>query len=91
VVVARELAEPPAVLVSVNPTRGLDVAATRAVQQALIQVARQGAAVVLISTDLDEVLDLGDRVSVLFGGRLSTSFEPPIDAEQLGLLLAGVM
>lgn len=89
VVVARQLACQPDVLVTVSPTRGLDVAAAAAVSEALVDVARHGCAVVLISTDLDEVLDLSHRVSVLSRGRLSAALEPPVDAEQLGLLMAG--
>jgi len=90
VVVARALAQEPAVLVAANPSRGLDVAAARAVAEAVHDSARRGCAVVLISTDLDEVLDLSDRVAVLSRGRLSPALEPPIDAERLGLLMAGV-
>jgi ABC-type uncharacterized transport system ATPase subunit len=90
VVVARALAQRPAVLVTANPSRGLDIAAARAVAGALLDSASHGCAVVLISTDLDEVLDLSDRVAVLSGGRLSPALEPPIDVEQLGLLMAGV-
>jgi ABC-type uncharacterized transport system ATPase subunit len=90
VVVARALAQRPAVLVAANPGRGLDVAATRAVAGAVLDSASRGCAVVLISTDLDEVLDLSDRVAVLSRGRLSPALEPPIDTERLGLLMAGV-
>jgi ABC-type uncharacterized transport system ATPase subunit len=90
VVVARALAQQPAVLVAVNPSRGLDVAAARGVAEAVLDSARRGCAVVLISTDLDEILDLSDRVAVLSRGRLSPALEPPIDGEQLGLLMAGV-
>jgi simple sugar transport system ATP-binding protein len=90
VVVARALAQEPEVLVASNPSRGLDVAAARAVADAVLDSARRGCAVVLISTDLDEVLDLSDRVSVFFRGRLSAALEPPIDTERLGLLMAGV-
>jgi len=89
VVVARTLAEQPRVLVTVNPTRGLDFAAAAAVSEALQAVARRGCAVVVISTDLDEVLDLSDRVRVLSRGRLSEALAPPIDPEHLGLLMAG--
>jgi ABC-type uncharacterized transport system ATPase subunit len=88
-IVARELAFPPLVLVAVNPMRGLDVAAARAVGNALLHVARQGCAVVLISTDLDEVLDLSDRIGVLYRGRLSAAVSPPFDVKQLSALLAG--
>ena len=89
VVVARALAPEPAVLVAANPSRGLDVAATRAVADALLESARRGAAVLLISTDLDEILELSHRIAVLARGRLSPVLEPPIDREQLGLFMAG--
>jgi ABC-type uncharacterized transport system ATPase subunit len=89
VVVARQLAQQPAVLVTVNPTRGLDVAAASGVARALIEARDRGCALLLISTDLDEVLDLSDRVCVLARGRLSEPLEPPIDTERLGLLMAG--
>ena len=89
VLVARELAREPKVLVTVNPTRGLDVSATRAVASALLHVAHDGCAVVLISTDLDEVLELSHRVRVLAGGRLSAPLEPPIDPERRGMLMGG--
>ena len=90
VVVARTLAEQPQVLVTVNPTRGLDFAAAAAVTAALQAAARRGCAVVVISTDLDEVTELSDRVRVLSRGRLSAALQPPIDPEHLGLLMAGV-
>jgi general nucleoside transport system ATP-binding protein len=90
VVVARELAQQPRALIAVNPTRGLDVAAAAAVSGALLDVAERGCAIVLISTDLDEVLELSDRVSVLFRGRLSAALDPPVDPERLGFLMAGV-
>ncbi len=89
IIVARELAHQPRVLVTVNPTRGLDVHAARAVADALVAVARKGCAIILISTDLDEVLDLSDRISVIARGRLSAPLAPPLDAERLGLLMAG--
>ncbi len=73
--VARALRARPGVLVAVNPTRGLDVGATAAVRDELRAQARAGAAVLLVSTDLDEVLELGQRVGVLFRGAL-LSVEP---------------
>jgi len=68
--VARALRARPGVLVAVNPTRGLDLAATAAVREELRREARSGTAVLLISTELDEVLELGQRIAVLFRGRL---------------------
>lgn len=90
IIVARELAEQPTVLVTVNPTRGLDFAATRAVADALREVAANGCGVLLISTDLDEVLDLADRVAVLYRGRLSPTLSRPVDTERLGSWMAGI-
>jgi simple sugar transport system ATP-binding protein len=68
--VARALRGQPGVLVAVNPTHGLDVHATAAVREELRAQARAGTAVLVISTELDEVLELGQRISVLFRGRL---------------------
>ncbi len=68
--VARALRAAPGVLVAVNPTRGLDVAATAAVREELRAQARAGTAVLLVSTELDEVLELGQRIAVLFRGKL---------------------
>lgn len=89
-ILARELTATPRVLVAVNPTRGLDFAATQFVFHTLAQLAARGAGVVLISTDLDEVLALSDRVAVLYRGHLSEALEPPIDPERLGALMAGL-
>ena len=86
---ARALRGAPRVLVAVNPTRGLDVASTAAVREEIRQRALAGTAVLLISTDLDEVLELGNRVCVLFRGRLS-SVEPERQTrERIGELMLG--
>jgi simple sugar transport system ATP-binding protein len=89
VVVARALACDPRILVAVNPTRGLDIGAARAVYDALNRFVAEGKAVVLISTDLDEAMEMSDRIGVLFRHRLSPLREPPYSLEQLGLLMAG--
>ncbi|MGE0518712.1 MAG: ABC transporter ATP-binding protein [Candidatus Binatia bacterium] len=88
-VVARALALQPRVLVAANPTRGLDVAAALAVQAALATVAKRGAAVLLISTDLDEVNACANRLAVLYRGRLSRPLGRPFAVEQLGGMFAG--
>jgi ABC-type uncharacterized transport system ATPase subunit len=71
VVLARELSRKPDVLVAAYPTRGLDIAAASFVQETLLELRRQGAAILLVSADLDELLTLADRVGVLYRGRLS--------------------
>ncbi|HRI43294.1 MAG TPA: ABC transporter ATP-binding protein [Fimbriimonadaceae bacterium] len=79
VVVARSLDHVPDLLVAVNPTRGLDLRAAESVRSAIIGAARQGAAVVFISTDLDELYATAGRCVFLDRGRLSDAF-----AEALG-------
>ena len=69
-IVARELAGRPSLLVAVNPTRGLDVLATASIQQRLRDAAADGMAVVYYTADLDELVDIADRVVVVFDGRV---------------------
>ncbi|MFT3840995.1 MAG: ABC transporter ATP-binding protein [Myxococcaceae bacterium] len=76
-VVGRELDAQPKVLVVVQPTRGLDIAAVEAVRGHLQAVASSGAAVLLVSLDLDEVLQLSDRVVVMFEGRINAELQRP--------------
>ncbi len=91
VLLAREIASAPHILIAVHPTSGLDVGATEYIWQLLLAQREQGKAVLLVSEDLEEVLALSDRVSVLFEGRLMGTL--PIaraDLETLGLMMAGV-
>lgn len=88
-VVARELARRPELIVAVNPTRGLDVAAGEFVHRRLAAERDRGAAVLLISADLDEILRLADRICVLCDGRLSLAPGPPFDVAAIGRLMAG--
>jgi simple sugar transport system ATP-binding protein len=69
-VLARELESRPALLVAENPTRGLDLQASAAIRERLIGAAAAGAAVVLYSSDLDEVLSLATRVLVAYQGQI---------------------
>ena len=91
VILARELDRDPGVVVAVHPTYGLDVAATSQTHERLLAAAARGAAVLLVSEDLDEVLALSDRVAVLAGGRVvATMAAADADPEALGLAMAGV-
>jgi simple sugar transport system ATP-binding protein len=90
VVIARELSYDPQVIVAANPSRGLDVNATRYVHQTLLERCARGAGLVLISTDLDEVLALSKRIYVLYQGQLLGPVEPPAGREQLGRMMTGV-
>ena len=90
VVLARELSHSPKVLVASQPTRGLDVGAIEYMSEQLRAAADEGVAVLLISTELEEILDLADRVAVIFRGRLSRSMpRAGVELEQLGLMMGG--
>jgi simple sugar transport system ATP-binding protein len=80
----------PRVIVAVHPTRGLDVAATQQVQEWLISARNGGASVLLISEDLDEVMQLGDRIAVIYEGEIVGSMPASeADREHIGLMMAG--
>jgi simple sugar transport system ATP-binding protein len=90
VILARSLHRDPALVVAVNPTRGLDIGATDYVRSRLLEQRQRGAAVLLISDDLDEILALADRIAVIYEGRIVgqvTAAEA--NPEQLGLLMSG--
>jgi simple sugar transport system ATP-binding protein len=90
VILARETSGHPDLMIAVHPTRGLDVGATEAVHNILIKQRDAGAAILLISEDLDELLSLTDRLSVIYEGRL-VGETPTKDAEihTIGLMMAG--
>jgi simple sugar transport system ATP-binding protein len=90
VVVARELDAGPRLLVVVQPTRGLDVGAVAQVHAKLREAREQGAGVLLVSLDLEEMLKLADRLYVLFEGRVTGHFtRPEYDERELGRRMLG--
>ena len=90
VVVARELDSDPRILVASQPTRGVDVGSIEFVHQQLIRHRDEGMAVLLVSSELDEILSLADRVGVMYRGRLVAVLRgDQIEAERIGLLMAG--
>jgi simple sugar transport system ATP-binding protein len=90
IVVARAFYAQPEWIVAVNPTRGLDIGATRFVHAQLRQARERGAAIALISTDLDEIAALADRAAILSGGHLTEFRADHSDRTQIGLLLGGL-
>jgi general nucleoside transport system ATP-binding protein len=90
VVLARELSRPLAILVACQPTRGLDVGAIEFVHKRLIEERDRGTAVVIVSTELDEVVALADRIAVMYRGRIVGIVPPDTSREVLGLMMAGV-
>ena len=90
VVLARELDQDPKVLVAAQPTRGLDVGAIEYMGQRLRAAADAGVAVLLISSELDEVLELSDRIAVMYRGRIIGEMSrAEAELEQLGLMMGG--
>ena len=90
VLLAREFSASPKVLVAASPTRGLDVGAIETVRELLLDAARSGVGVLLISEDLDEVLALADRVVVLAGGRVVGSVDRGhADVTEIGMMMGG--
>ena len=89
-ILARTLSREPRFVIAAQPTRGLDVGATAYVHERLLEQRERGAAVLLVSEDLDEVLRLSDRVLVMFGGRVVADLAAA-QAERgaVGLLMAG--
>ena len=89
IVIARALWRRPSLLVAVSPTRGLDVAATAYVHTRLRERQAQGGAILLISTELDEIVALSSRIAVLYEGRLVGIVPPDTPRETLGLMMGG--
>ena len=89
IVLAREISLHPDLLIAVNPTRGLDVNAARYVHENLLAQRNQSKSVLLISTELDEVLLLSDRLFVMSRGKLIEATAQRTDIETLGLLMTG--
>ena len=77
-------------LVAVQPTRGLDVGAIEYIHKQLVQERDAGRAVLLVSLELDEVMDVSDRILVMYEGEIVGEFDPKqITVEELGLYMAG--
>jgi len=90
VVVARELGTHPQVLVASQPTRGVDVGSIEFIHRQIVDQRDRGLAVLLVSSELDEVLSLSDRVAVMYRGRIVAVLEgAAIDRDRIGLLMAG--
>jgi ABC-type uncharacterized transport system ATPase subunit len=89
-ILAREIAAERGILVAEHPTRGLDVGATEAVRKTLLEEQAKGAAILLISEDLDELLSISDRVAVIYEGEIMGVVDvAQADVQELGLMMAG--
>lgn len=90
VIIAREISSNPDLLIAAQPTRGLDVGAIEFIHQYLVELRNQGKAVLLISFQLDEVMDLSDRIAVIYDGKIVGELDPKeTDEFEIGRLMAG--
>jgi simple sugar transport system ATP-binding protein len=90
VIIAREISNQPDLLIAVQPTRGLDVGAIEYVHKMLVRERDAGKAVLLISLELDEVMNVADTIDVIYAGTIVDSFrQGEVDEKTVGLLMAG--
>ena len=89
VVVARELSRPNKLLLASQPTRGLDVGSIEFVHSEIVKQRDQGVAVIIVSSELDEIYALSDRIAVMYEGKIVGMCPPDISEQELGLLMTG--
>lgn len=92
VVVAREFSCDPKLIIADQPTRGIDVGATEFIRKKLVELSREGAAVLLVSADLNEVMELSDSLMVFCGGEIVAYFEDTstLTDEEMGEYMLGL-
>jgi general nucleoside transport system ATP-binding protein len=92
VVVAREFSADPQLIIADQPTRGIDVGATEFIRNRLVDLRDEGAAVMLVSADLNEVLELSDSLIVMYEGEVTAYFPDAakVSEEELGLYMLGI-
>lgn len=90
VIIAREISNDPDLLIAAQPTRGLDVGAIEFIHQYLVGLRNEGKAVLLVSFQLDEIMDLSDRIAVIYDGKIVGDLDPDkTDEFEIGRLMAG--
>ena len=90
VVLGREIERKPELLIAMHPARGLDIGATNFVQQNIVDERDRGAAVLLVSTELEEIYALSDRIAVMFEGEIMGIVPPTTPIDEIGMMMAGV-
>ena len=91
VILAREITRAPKFLIAVYPTRGLDMGAIEFIHQELLKKRREGIGILLISEELDEIMNLSDRIAVMNAGRLiDIVYTKDTDEHAVGLMMAGI-
>ncbi len=90
IILARELSHDPQLIIAMQPTRGLDIAATEYIQQQLLKARENGAAILYISTELEEVRKMSDRLAIIYRGQFMDIVDPNTNLETIGLLMMGI-
>jgi ABC-type uncharacterized transport system ATPase subunit len=91
VIVAREFSRPIRLLIASQPTRGLDVGSIEYIHRRIIEKRDEGCAILMVSTELDEVMQLADRIAVMYSGKILAIVDSDlVTKEELGLLMAGI-
>ena len=91
IIVARELGAKPSLLIACQPTRGVDIGSIEFIHTQILKYRNEGHAVILISSELSEIMSLSDRVIVMHKGKISGEIDPKeVDMMQVGLLMAGI-
>jgi general nucleoside transport system ATP-binding protein len=90
VVVAREMSRPLRLFIASQPTRGVDVGSVEFIHERIVHERDAGTAVLVVSSELDEVVGLADRIAVMYRGRILAIVSPDTPREEIGLLMAGV-
>lgn len=91
IIVARELAANPELLIACQPTRGVDIGSIEFIHKQILDYRNQGHAVILVSSELSEIMSLSDRVIVMHKGKISGEIDPKtVDMMRVGLLMAGI-
>lgn len=92
VVVARECSTSPDLLIAEQPTRGVDIGAAQFIHQKLLELRQSGSGVLLVSADLNEIMELSDRLLVMYEGQIVASIDEPsaVSEEELGLYMLGI-
>jgi simple sugar transport system ATP-binding protein len=90
VVVAREMSRPLRLFIAAQPTRGVDVGSIEFIHSRIVRERDVGTAVLVVSSELDEVVGLADRIAVMYSGRILAIVSPDTPREEIGLLMAGI-
>ena len=89
-VIGREISSNPKLLIISHPTWGIDAGAEHAIRESLIELSQNGTSIIVISQDLDELLEITHKISVIYNGKLSNSYKTnEVEIEKLGLLMGG--